>query len=91
MKSRNAIVAIGVVFIIMFIIVPIPTFLLDFLFIINLALSLIVLFKPIYADTLAMSSFPLCFFATLFRLALNGLNTSYTGRRRSWQGYTGLR
>jgi flagellar biosynthesis protein FlhA len=77
MKSRNVIVAIGVVFIIMFIIVPIPTFLLDFLFIINLALSLIVLLNSIYAgDTLAMSSFPtVLLFATLFRLALNVAST----------------
>ncbi len=73
MKSRNVLVSICVVFIIMFIIVPIPTFLLDVLLVINLALSLIILLNSIYAsDTLTMSSFPtMLLFSTLYRLSLN--------------------
>ena len=59
----------------MFIIVPIPTFLLDFLFIINLALSLIVLLNSIYMQDTLMSSFPTVLLATLFRLALNVAST----------------
>lgn len=77
MKNRNAIIAIGVVLIIMFIIVPIPAFLLDVLLITNLALSLIILLNSIYAsDTLSMSSFPtMLLFTTLYRLALSVAST----------------
>ena len=70
-------VAICVVFIILFIIVPIPTFLLDVLLVINIALSFLVLINAIYAtDALSMASFPtMLLFLTLYRLSLNIIST----------------
>lgn len=76
-NNRNLLVAIFVVFIVLFIIVPIPTFLLDVLLVINIALSLLVLINAIYAtDALSMASFPtMLLFLTLYRLSLNIIST----------------
>lgn len=76
-NNRNLMVAVCVVFIVLFIIVPIPTFLLDVLLVINIALSFLVLINSIYAtDALQMASFPtLLLFLTLFRLSLNIIST----------------
>ena len=45
MDNRNLMVAVSVVFIVLFIIVPIPTFLLDVLLVINITLSLLIFIK----------------------------------------------
>ncbi len=76
-NNKNLMVAICVVFIILFIIVPIPTFLLDVLLVINIALSFLVLINAIYAtDALSMASFPtMLLFLTLYRLSLNIIST----------------
>ena len=73
MNNRNLMVAVSIVFIVLFIIVPIPTFLLDVLLVINLTLSLLILLNTIYStDTLSMAAFPtMLLFTTLFRLSLN--------------------
>ncbi|MGI6085881.1 MAG: flagellar biosynthesis protein FlhA [Acetivibrionales bacterium] len=73
MNNRNLMVAVSVVFIVLFIIVPIPTFLLDILLVINITLSLLILLNTIYStDTLSMAAFPtMLLFTTLFRLSLN--------------------
>lgn len=73
MNNRNLMVAVSVVFIILFIIVPIPTFLLDVLLVINITLSLLILLNAIYAtDALSMAAFPtMLLFTTLYRLSLN--------------------
>ncbi len=73
MNNRNLMVAISVVFIVLFIIVPIPTFLLDVLLVINITLSLLILLNAIYAtDALSMAAFPtMLLFTTLYRLSLN--------------------
>ena len=73
MDNRNLMVAVSVVFIVLFIIVPIPTFLLDVLLVINITLSLLILLNTIYStDTLSMAAFPtMLLFTTLFRLSLN--------------------
>ena len=45
MNNRNMMVAVSVVFIVLFIIVPIPTFLLDVLLVTNITLSLLIFIK----------------------------------------------
>lgn len=58
-------------------IVPVPLFLLDILFALNIALSMIILFNALFSrEPLDMSSFPtLLLLTTLFRLALNVSST----------------
>ncbi len=77
MKNNNMLVAIFVVFIVLFIIVPMPPVLLDVLLVINITLSLLILINAIYAtDALSMSSFPtMLLFTTLYRLSLNIIST----------------
>lgn len=77
MSNRNLLVAAFVVFIVIFIIVPIPDFLLDVLLVINITLSLLILVNSIYAtDALSMASFPtMLLFATMYRLSLNVVST----------------
>lgn len=77
MSNRNLLVAAFVVFILIFIIVPIPDFLLDVLLVINITLSLLILVNSIYAtDALSMASFPtMLLFATMYRLSLNIVST----------------
>jgi flagellar biosynthesis protein FlhA len=77
MNNKNLIVAISVVFIVLFIIVPMPTMMLDVLLVINIALSLLILINAIYAsDALSMASFPtMLLFTTLYRLSLNIVST----------------
>lgn len=77
MKNNNMLVAIFVVFIVLFIIVPMPPAILDLLLVINITLSLLILINAIYAtDALSMSSFPtMLLFTTLYRLSLNIIST----------------
>lgn len=77
MNNRNLMVAVSLVFIVLFIIVPIPAFLLDVLLVINITLSLLIMINAIYAtDALSMASFPtMLLFTTLFRLSLNIIST----------------
>ena len=77
MKNRNLMVAVCAVFIVLFIIVPIPNFLLDVLLVINIALSFLILLNAIYAnDALSMAAFPtMLLFTTLYRLSLNIVST----------------
>ena len=58
-------------------IIPVPLFLLDILFGLNIALSMIILFNALFSEEpLDMSSFPtLLLLTTLFRLALNVSST----------------
>jgi len=73
MKFKSVAIAIWGVIILLVILVPMPTLLMDVLFIANITISLLVLLNAIYAkDALSMSSFPtLLLFTTLFRLSLN--------------------
>lgn len=73
MKFLNNIVAIFVIFIIAIIIIPLPTLLLDMMFIINISLSIMILLMTMYVkDALQFSIFPsLLLITTLFRLGLN--------------------
>jgi flagellar biosynthesis protein FlhA len=69
--------AIGVLSIIVILIIPLPTFLLDILIAVNMSLSFLVLLVTLHVKhALEISSFPsLLLFVTLFRLALNVAST----------------
>lgn len=58
---------------VIFMIIPMPSVLLDILITFNLSVALIILFNCIFAkETLAMSSFPtILLFTTIFRISLN--------------------
>lgn len=73
MKVFNNLVSTFVILIIAFIIIPLPTFVLDFMFIFNLSLSMVILLISMYiSETLELSIFPsLMLITTLIRLALN--------------------
>lgn len=62
-----------IIFIILMIIIPLPTWLLDFMLIINISLSLIILLTTMYVkEALEFSVFPsVLLITTLFRLSLN--------------------
>jgi len=77
MKFREAFLGIFIVAIILIIVVPPPAFILDFLFMINIFLALLIMLDAIYAKkSLEMSLFPtLLLVTTLFRLALNICST----------------
>ncbi|WP_411676498.1 flagellar biosynthesis protein FlhA [Caproicibacter sp.] len=73
MKLLNHVVSLFVILIIALIIIPLPAFMLDMMFIINISLSLIILMLTMYIKTaLEFSVFPsILLITTLFRLALN--------------------
>ena len=73
MKIMKNVVSVFVIVIIMMIVIPLTPQLLDFMFILNLALSLTILLTTMYVkEALEFSIFPsLLLITTLFRLALN--------------------
>lgn len=73
----NNVVSLFVIVIVLLLIVPLPTWMLDFMFILNLSLSFIILLTTMYVkETLEFSIFPsLLLITTLFRLALNASST----------------
>lgn len=77
MKYKSILISIWAVVIVLVILVPMPTVLMDLLLVINLTISMLILLNAIYAkDALTMSAFPtLLLFTTLFRLALNVAST----------------
>lgn len=86
-KALDNAISLGVVIIVLFLIVPIRTELLDFLLIINIGLSIMILMITMnISETLEFSIFPsLLLVTTLFRL---GLNVSSTRAILS-RGYAG--
>lgn len=88
MKIFRNLVTVFVIVIVSLLIVPLPTELLDFMFILNLALSLIILLTTMYIkEALELSIFPsLLLITTLLRL---GLNVSSTRSILSKGGYAG--
>ena len=88
MKLFNNIVSAFVIAVIFLLIVPLPTFLLDFMFITNLTLSFIILLMTMYIKSpLEISIYPsLLLVTTLFRLALN---VSSTRKILTNNGYAG--
>ncbi|UZJ77152.1 flagellar biosynthesis protein FlhA [Fictibacillus sp. KU28468] len=83
MKARDISILVGVIMIIAMLIIPLPTWLLDFFIIINITLALIIILISMnMQEPLQFSIFPsLLLLVTLFRL---GLNVSTT---RSILGY----
>ncbi len=77
MNFKSVLIAVWAVVILLVILVPMPTLLMDMLLVVNLTISLLILLNAIYAkDALSMSSFPtLLLFTTLFRLSLNVAST----------------
>lgn len=73
MKAKNHMVSLFVIVIVVLIIIPLPSALLDFMFIINIAVSLIILLMTMYIkETLQFSIFPsILLITTLLRLGLN--------------------
>src|SRR5437764_5912827 len=73
LRQSDVVLALGVVFIIGMMIVPLPTILLDVLLVLNLSFALTILMLTLYARRpLDFSVFPsLLLILTLFRLALN--------------------
>ena len=86
-NRTDIVLAISVVAIIMFMIIPLPSFMLDFLLAVNIACSLMILLVPMYAiKPLEFSVFPgILLLVTLFRLSLNVAST----RLILGEGYAG--
>ncbi len=72
-RNSNAILASLIVGVLLLMIIPVPTFLLDFFFVLNIASGLTILVLSIYINKpLDFSTFPsVLLFTTLFRLGLN--------------------
>ena len=86
-NQLDIIVALGVVGIVLMIIIPLPTFILDILLALNISLSVLILLMTLFTkEVLELSIFPtILLVTTLFRL---GLNISSTRLILS-QGYAG--
>lgn len=84
----NNMVTVFVILAIFLIIIPLPTWLLDMLFVVNIALSLVILLITMYIrEPLEFSIFPsMLLITTIFRL---GLNISSTRQILSNQGFAG--
>ena len=81
------VISLAVVVIVLFLIIPLPTQLLDLLLVVNIGLSIMILMITMnISEALEFSIFPsLLLITTLFRL---GLNVSTT-RQILWHGYAG--
>nr|WP_317358296.1 flagellar biosynthesis protein FlhA [uncultured Tyzzerella sp.] len=73
MKIKEAFLGIFIILIVLVLIIPIPSILLDFLFMINVFFAVLILLDAIYSKkALDMSMFPtILLVTTLFRIALN--------------------
>ncbi len=77
MKKADIFIGLYLLAAIVFLIVPIPSWLLDFLLALNISLSLVIMFNCLFSqEALDMSSFPtLLLFTTIFRVGLNVSST----------------
>ena len=75
--QADVMLGVGIIFIIVMMIIPIPTFLVDILLALNISLTLVILLTTIYnMEPLEFSVFPgLLLVMTMFRLALNVTTT----------------
>ncbi len=87
MKKTDIFVGIYILAAVMFLIIPLPTALLDVLMALNISISLIILFNALFSqEVLNMSTFPMVLlFTTIFRISLNVSST----RNILTQGYAG--
>lgn len=77
LKNKDVILPVGVVFIVVMLLIPMPPFLLDILLTVNIAFSVTILLVALYTqESLEYSTFPtILLVSTLFRLALNVSST----------------
>jgi len=77
MKKNDIFVGLYILTAVIFLIVPMSPFLLDFFLALNIAISLVVLFNAIFTkEALNMSTFPtILLFTTIFRIAMNVSST----------------
>ncbi len=87
MKKSDLAVGIYLLSAIVFMIIPIPSLLLDFMLAINITMAMVILFNSLFSpEALSMSSFPtLLLFTTIFRISLNVSSTRLILR----DGYAG--
>ena len=73
MKKNDLIVGLFLISAIVFLIIPIPTVLLDMLLALNISIAMVVLFNAMFTqEVLNMSAFPtILLFTTIFRISLN--------------------
>lgn len=73
MKRQDLLLGLYILVPVIFLIVPIPTLLLDILILFNISIAMIILFNALFSkEALSMSSFPtLLLMTTLFRMSLN--------------------
>ena len=73
----NYAIGIYIMAVIVFLIIPVPSILLDFLVALNIAVAMIILFNALFSqEVLNMSTFPsLLLFTTVFRISLNASST----------------
>jgi flagellar biosynthesis protein FlhA len=73
MKKNDLIIGLFILSAIIFLIIPIPAFLLDLLLALNISVAMIVLFNSMFTnDVIGMSTFPtILLFTTIFRISLN--------------------
>ncbi len=76
-KKNDLFIGLYLLAAVVFFIISIPSWLLDFLLALNIAVSLIILFNALYAkEVLDMASFPtMILFTTIFRISLNVSST----------------
>ncbi len=77
MKKNDLFVGLYILAAIVFLIVPMPSFLLDILLAMNIAIAMVVLFNALFSkEVLNMSAFPtILLFTTIFRISLNVSST----------------
>lgn len=87
MKRSDLFLGLYILAPIIFLIIPVPTVLLDIMMILNISLALIILFTALFStEALSMSAFPtILLITTLFRMALNVSST----RNILLSGYAG--
>lgn len=87
MKKNDIVVGIYILAAIIFLIIPLPTALLDVLMALNISVALIILFNALFSqEVLNMSTFPMILlFTTIFRISLNVSST----RNILTKGYAG--
>lgn len=77
MKKSDLVLGLYIMAAIIFLIVPIPSFLLDILLALNISIAMVILFNALFSkEALNMSSFPtILLFTTIFRMSLNVSST----------------
>lgn len=77
MKKADIFVGLYIIAAVVFLIVPIPSFVLDILLALNISLAMIILFNALFTkEALDMASFPsILLFTTVFRIGLNVSST----------------